>query len=246
MSVLRLGFLLAATLFFQRGVAQQHVLGLQLDNLIGGNISPYYEATLGETFSVRLTVGVTPSRNIPGSQIVRSLFLKDPENNNFGNNGAYRKLVITPEVRAYFLQDRSPGGPYGSLFLRYSNHSLTVPYSIPFNGETIDTESGLRLQVFGGGLGLGWQILFADERIALDIYAGGGVGYAPVRLSIVDENLTDAGYEAVYQALDEDLNVNLLPEELPNFLTNNGLNVRYPLVLPILKSHIGLAFVLGR
>lgn len=245
MSSIRFGLLFLGIIIVTPATAQQHVLGLQLDNLIGGNISPYYERSAGDFLAVRLTLGVTPSREVPGSQILRSLFLESPESSNFGNNGQYQKWVFTPEVRAYFLQDRAPGGPYGSLFLRCSNHRLTVPYSIPFDGETIDTESGLRLLIFGGGLGIGWQLLFAGDRLALDIYVGGGVAYAPVRLSIIDEALTDAGYEAIYEALDEDLSVNLLPEELPNFLTNNGLTVRYPLVLPILKSHIGLGFVLG-
>lgn len=238
--------LLLIFLFSASGAFSQHVIGLQLDNLIGGNISPYYETNLGEKASFRLTAGITPSRRIPGSNIVRSLFLENPDNSNFGTNGQYTKLVITPEVRGYLGQQGAPEGFYGSFFLRYSRHNISVPYSIPFNGETIDTESGLRLQVFGAGLGIGYQAIFADDKIALDIYLGGGAGYAPLRLQIIDENLTDAGYEAVYAALGEDLNIDLLPEELPGFLTNNGLTIRTPLVLPILKSHIGLGFVIGR
>lgn len=234
-------FLLPATAAFS-----QQVVGIQLNNLIGGHIAPYFETNLGDQASFRITAGITPSRRIPGSNIVRSLFLKDPDNSNFGTNGQYTKLVITPEVRGYLGNNGAPEGFYGSLFLRYSRHNISVPYSIPFNGETIDTESGLRLQVFGAGLGIGYQALFADDKIALDIYLGGGAGYAPLRLQIVDENLTDAGYEAAYAALSEDLNVDLLPEELPNFLTNNGLTISTPLALPILRSHIGLGFVIGR
>lgn len=236
-----LAFFLPATT-----VLSQQVIGIQLDNLIGGNISPYFETNLGEKASFRLTAGITPTRRIPGSNIVRSLFLSDPDNSNFGTNGEFTKYVVTPEVRAYLGQNGAPEGFYGSFFLRYSHNNVAVPYSIPFNGETIDTESGLRLQVFGGGLGIGYQAFFADDKIALDIYVGGGAGYAPLRLQIIDEELTDAGYEALYAALGEDLTIDLIPEELPGFLTNNGLTIRAPLVLPIFKSHIGLGFVLGR
>ncbi|MDP5172689.1 MAG: hypothetical protein NWR72_20770 [Bacteroidia bacterium] len=226
-------------------LSAQSVASLQLHNLVSQHIAVGFEQSIGDYFSAKLTLGFTPIRTIPGSQIARSLILNDPDNNNFGNNGTYVKFAATPELRGYLGKKGAPGGFYLNVFGRYAYHKMTIPYSIPFNQETIDTESGLRLQIFGVGVGLGAQFLIADERIALDFYAGGGASYAPLKLEIVDESLTDAGYEALFDALSEELKVNLSPDDLPAFLTNRGLSVRAPLVLPLLRAGLGIGFVIG-
>lgn len=224
-------------------LAQKNVFSLQLHNLVGGHIAPSYERALGERASLRLAVGITPTRQIPGSNILRSLLIQNPDDSNFGMNGTYVRVSVTPELRGYLGKKGAPNGFYGSLFGRYGYHNIVAPYSIPLRQSTIDTEASLRIQVFGMGLGIGYQWLI-NQVISLDFYAGGGLSYTGFRLQVFDENLTQEGYEALFEALAEELKVNLDPEDLPRFITNRGLTIRAPLVLPILRVGLGIGFAI--
>ncbi len=246
MNLLR-SFFLAGGILLLAGPAfsQRQTVTLQLHNLPYGHIAPAYEIALNDMFSFRLTAGLTPSRGIPGSRIARSLLLENPDSSNFGTTGTYFKLAFTPELRAYFGKNGAPEGFYLSLWGRYAYHRLRVPYSFTFNQESIETESGLRLQIVGIGAGIGYQALFADDRIALDVYAGAGGAYAPLRLDVVDPALSEAAYEVLFNALAEELKVNISADDLPNFITNRGLVIRAPLALPMVRAGIGLGFALG-
>lgn len=240
-------FSLACGLLLLAGPAfsQRQTVTIQLHNLPYGHIAPAYEIALSDMFSFRLTAGITPSRGIPGSQIARNLLLEDPENSNFGTTGTYFKLAFTPELRAYFSRSGAPEGFYLSGWGRYAYHRIRVPYSFTFDQTPIETESGLRLQIFGIGAGIGYQALFANDRIALDVYAGAGGAFAPLRLDVIDPSLSEAAYEVLFNALAEELKVNLSSDDLPNFITNRGLVIRAPLTLPMVRAGIGLGFALG-
>lgn len=241
-----LRFWLLSTLFIGSllpGFAQQHVLSLHLQNLPGGHISPAYEYVFGDLASFRITAGYTPSRNVPGSRLLRSVILNDPDNSNFGLNGQYTKLVIMPEVRWYFSQKGAPNGFYAALGARYARHRVEVPYQFSVGGEIIESSAQMRMQVLGPTITLGVQWLIAD-RISLDVFAGGGVGYAPIRLDLIDENLTQDAYEAAFNQLAEELKVDLEPGDLPRFITNRGLQISVPFIMPIARGGIALGFAL--
>ncbi|MEL6675096.1 MAG: hypothetical protein AAFR61_23005 [Bacteroidota bacterium] len=228
----------------QTALAQRSVIKINIPNLPSQHINVFYEGVLSDQFSIGLGVGITPSRNIPGSGIVQNLILDNPDASNFVFDGTYQKVALTPFIRFYPI--KSLGAPRGfhlDAALRYSRHAIKLPYRTNIQGLEIDTEATAALQVIGPAGSIGYQFLFGD-RIALDIYAGVGFGFAPFRLEIFDESFTEQTYTDILNRILEELNVSYNVDELPNFITNQGLNFRGSFAMPIVRTGFSIGIAL--
>lgn len=83
---------------------------------------------------------------------------------------------IQPEVRFYLSEKAAPAGFYVAPFIRYRSLSASAetPVYDPNNSyvQTGTTKEKATWNTVGGGLVVGGQWLFADERIAFGIFGG--------------------------------------------------------------------------
>ncbi|MEO0469709.1 MAG: DUF3575 domain-containing protein [Bacteroidota bacterium] len=224
--------------------AQQSVVKLNLLGLINRHISGQLELPLNDQISIGLGVGVTPSRGIPGIGLVRSLIVEDPDASNFIFDGSFSKFTITPELRFYFVPyDDVPTGVYISGALRYGRNTVTLPFEFTAEGSTdpITVEARGRITNIGPMLSLGGQFLLNDA-LTLDIYTGVGIAISPLSLSVSDNVVETDQYTALRDQLLEELNANVDPERVDDFIQNNGVNISFPIVLPLLRIGVALGY----
>jgi hypothetical protein len=222
--------------------AQDNVLKINLPNLVNRHFTLHYERAFHERMSIGGIVGFTPSRDLPGSNFVRNYFI-DLETTNFSLDGEYTKFALTPEFRFYILNRKdAPAGLYASLAFRYARHAFDLPFGYDRGGgdfQVIDLDA--RIHTIGGTLGLGYQ-LFALDRISVDLYLAAGLATAPIRLKASSNVLTSDDYIELRDSVLDELGLEVKPERLERWLSNQGLNMAFALPLPLGRTGISIGY----
>lgn len=224
--------------------AQDNVLKLNLPNLPAQHFALHYERALPNNMSVGLIVGLTPSRDIPGANLLRNWIFENPDSVSFTFDGTYRKFAITPEFRYYLQSERydSPVGIYLAAAFRYSRHSFDIPFVLTEdNGNPLTINFDGRIQNFGGTLGIGVQFFLA-ERIAIDIYTGLGAAFTPVRLQGSSNALTSDDYIKIRDQFLDEIGVNIDPSRVERWVGNRELNIRFPIYLPLGRTGFSVGY----
>lgn len=222
--------------------AQSNVLKINLPNLTTRQVALHYERAFNDRLSFGVIGGFTPRRNIPGSDLLIGIFIEDPAATGFNFEGDFTKVSIMPELRYYFLKSQdAPAGLYAGLAGRYARNAFGLPFTITDSSNPLTLELDARIHVIGGTLSLGYQFFLAD-KIALDIYFGGGLAAAPIRLKSSSNVLSSDDYIRVRDEILDELGLNINPERLENWLTNRGLNMAFAVPLPLLRTGFSLGY----
>ncbi len=237
-----LGLFLLGAAFLRPLQAQDNVLKLNLPNLVSQHVALHFEHAFNDRLSIGVIGGFTPNRNLPGSDLILGIFLEDPANSGFDFQGNYTKFALTPELRYYFLKKKeAPEGPYAALAVRYARHAFDLPFELTDASNPLTVDLDARIHVIGPTLSLGWQ-LFWVERISLDLYFGGGLAAAPIRLKASSNVLTSDDYIRIRDSILDEIGLNVNPERLEKWLGSQGLNMGFVLPLPLVRTGLSLGY----
>lgn len=224
--------------------AQQNVLKINLPNLPNGHVALHYERAIQNNMSLGVIVGLTPSRDIPGSNLLRNWIFENPDSISFNFSGSYTKFAITPEFRYYLQSQRydSPVGIYLAAAFRYSLHAFEIPFTFTEdNGNPLTITFDGRLQNIGGTLGIGVQFFIA-ERFSIDVYTGLGAAFTPIRLQGTSNALTSDDYIKIRDQFLGEIGVEIDPSRVEEWVADRDLNIRFPIYLPLVRTGLSVGY----
>lgn len=221
--------------------AQEHAIKLNLPSLLVGNISGSYEHSLSDKVALQLGIGILPGRQAPGSSLIQGIILENPDNTRFVTDIRFSGYSITPELRFYpFKEDMDLHGFYVAPALRFSRYALKTQYDyVTAGGEANSLQAKGTLTGFGGNLVIGYQIPIAEE-LTLDLYLGGGLNVSRLGISLKDEGLVAADYAEIEADILEEFGLN--PENFPDIISDNGINLGFYLPVPVIRTGFALGY----
>lgn len=153
--------LVVSMLFLFVGIQAQHAVKLGLGSLFNKDINLKYEYAINEQSSVQLAVMYDTKEKFPGGLLIKSIVPDAFQ----GKLGGY---AIVPSYRYYFTPHRGMNrGFYAAANLKYRHRGFDIETST----AGIPYKAGIDMNTFGGGLGLGWQIVL--NQFVIDWYIGG-------------------------------------------------------------------------
>ena len=137
----------------------------------------------------------------------------------------------------------SDGTIYVSGALRYGRNTVILPFQFTEAGTTepLTVEARGRITNIGPMLSLGGQFLLSDA-LTLDIYTGVGIAITPLSLEVSTDILNTEQYVQLRDQLLNELNANPNTEDLDNFISNNGVKIGFPIVLPLLRIGVAVGY----
>ena len=233
--------LLAGLLACAPMLAQEHAIKLNLPSLLTRNISLAYEHSLSDKVALQLGIGLLPGREAPGSDFIRGIFLKDPDNTRFAEGIRFSGYQVTPELRLYpFKRDEGLHGFYVAPALRFSRYALKTQYNyITSGGEPGALSAKGTLTGFGGNLNLGYHIPLASS-LSLDLYFGGGFNASRLGVRLKDEGLVAENYREVEAEVLEEFGLN--PAKYSGIVSDGGIRFGFYLPVPVIRTGFALGY----
>lgn len=222
-------------------MAQERAVKLNLPSLVLGNFSLAYEHALSDKFSAQLGIGFLPNRNLPGSNIVRGIVIKDTDGTQFAEDIRFSGWSITPELRYYpFKRDMDLKGFYLAPALRVSRYAIKTDYLYTTSGGDANSlQAKGSLTGFGMNVIAGYNVPIAEE-LTLDIYFGLGGNAARLGVSLTDDGLVAEDYRELEADILSEFGLNA--DEFPDIISDDGFNLGFYLPTPTIRTGFALGY----
>lgn len=168
--------------------------------LVLNNVSLLYERNLNNHWTVQAGAGYRWGGSIPKAFGLGSLIVTS-------NSKGLRGYSLTPEVRYYFNLcecGESPSGLYAGLYTRFTKLYGDLNFHYWNGTDFIDALVVSNFRELGGGLQIGYQLIFKERFLVDFMFAGPRISTNKIRFTLDSNDI-----EELVPIIEEEINKRL-------------------------------------